>query len=126
MTANRERQATLRELFAAIDASDTEKFLTFLSPSAVFRFGAAAPVQGHAKIGAAVSGFFASIAGVRHELTNVITDGERWVCEGTVTYRRHDGSGISLPFANIFEFDGVLISGYRIYVEIAPLYAESA
>ena len=109
MTANRERQATLRELFAAIDASYAEVVHPLIE-----------------QIGAAVSGFFASIAGVRHELTNVIADGDRWVCEGTVTYRRHDGSGISLPFANIFEFDGVLISGYRIYVEIAPLYAESA
>lgn len=124
MTKNRERQTRLRELFAAIDATDTDKFLTFLAPSAVFRFGAAAPAQGHAEIGAAVSGFFTSIAGVRHELTNVISDGERWVCEGTVSYTRHDGSGISLPFANIFEFDGELISGYRIYIEIGPLYAE--
>lgn len=116
--------ATLRELFAAIDATDTEKFLEFLAPSASFRFGAAAPVQGRADIGAAVDGFFSTIAGVRHEVTNVIADDTRCACEGSVTYTRHDSSRVTLPFVNVFDFSDDLISGYRIYIEIGPLYAE--
>jgi hypothetical protein len=45
------------------------------------------------------------------------------VCEGEVTYRRHDNSEITLPFADAFDLRGDLISGYRIYIDIAPLFA---
>jgi len=125
MSPDNDRETQLRDLFSAIDSMDAEKFQVFLAPSAVFRFGAAPPVEGRAAIGETVSGFFGTVAGLRHKLVNVISDGTRWVCEGSVTYTRHDASTITLPFANVFEFDGDLISGYRIYIEIGPLYAES-
>jgi hypothetical protein len=35
---------------------------------------------------------------------------------------RHDATEIALPFINVFEFDGDLISGYKIYMDIGPLY----
>jgi hypothetical protein len=41
-----------------------------------------------------------------------------------VTYQRHDGSEISLPFTDIFEYDGDLIAHYKIYMDIGPLYAD--
>ena len=44
-------------------------------------------------------------------------------CEGEVTYTRHDGSQITLPFCNIFEIDGDKIEVYRIYIDMAPLFA---
>jgi hypothetical protein len=31
---------------------------------------------------------------------------------------------LTLPFTNVFELDGELISHYKIYIDIAPLYAE--
>jgi hypothetical protein len=46
------------------------------------------------------------------------------VCEGEVTYTRHDESEITLPFVNVFEFEGELISHYKIYADSEPLYAE--
>jgi hypothetical protein len=116
----------LKELFTAIDAMDTPAFLSKLAPEAVFRFGASPEVQGHNAIGAAVDGFFSSIAAVSHEITSQIGAGAVLACEGEVTYTRHDATTITLPFANVFEFDGPLISGYRIYIEIAPLYATTA
>jgi limonene-1,2-epoxide hydrolase len=111
------------KLFVSIDAMDTEGFLGFISPEAEFRFGSAAPVRGHAAIRAAVDGFFASIAGLSHELQRVVTDDDTVICEGEVTYTRHDGSRITLPFCNLFETDGDLITLYRIYADITPLYA---
>lgn len=117
------RSRLLAELFAAIDAKDTAAFLAKLSPTAVFRFGASPPAQGRDAIGSAVDSFFSSITALRHDLKNQIVDGAILACEGDVTYTRHDGSTITLPFADIFEFDGDLIDSYRIYMEIAPLYS---
>lgn len=120
------RRELLTDLFAAIDAMDTAGFLAKLTPSAEFRFGGAPPVRNRAKIGEAVDAFFSTIAGLRHELTKTIADGESMACEGNVTYTRHDGTKVTLPFADIFAFDGDLIESYRIYIDIGPLYATTA
>ncbi len=115
-------EALLRELFAAIDAMDSERFVRSLTPDAVFRFGSAPPVTGRDAVGDAVGNFFSSIAGLRHALTMTLSDDGTLVCEGEVTYTRHDGSEITLPFANVFEFEDGLIAHYKIYVDIGPLY----
>ncbi len=117
------QDALLVELFAAIDDMDTERFVGFLTEDAVFRFGSAAPAAGREEIRQAVSGFFDSIAGLRHTLHQALSEGETLVCEGEATYTRHDTSEITLPFVNVFEFDGGLIARYKIYSDIGPLFA---
>lgn len=119
------QQAFLNGLFAAIDAKDTAGFLTHLTPTAEFRFGAAPPVAGRAAVGEAVDAFFSTIAGLSHEVTNVVARDGIIACEGSVTYTRHDGTTITLPFADVFDFEDGLIAGYRIYMEIGPLYAKA-
>lgn len=111
-------------MFAAIDSKDTKAFVGFLTDDAVFRFGSAPAVRGREAILAAVDGFFGTIAGCSHDVQNTLASGSTLVCEGEVTYRRHDDTEITLPFTDIFEYDGDLISQYKIYIDIAPLYAE--
>ena len=111
-----------KKLFASIDEMDTESFLRFIRQDATFRFGSSPAVTGHVEIRAAVEGFFSSFAALRHDLQQVITDGDYVACEGEVTYTRHDGSKITLPFVNVFEVDGDLISQYRVYIDIGPLF----
>ena len=103
---------------------DTEGFVGFLTEDCVFRFGSAPPVTGRDGIGAAVGNFFSMIAGLQHDLQRVVADGDAIVCEGEVTYTRHDGSEITLPFCNVFEAEGGLISVYRIYIDIGPLFEQ--
>lgn len=110
-------------LFAAIDAKDGAAFVAYLTENAIFRFGSAPPVQGRDAIQAAVEGFFATIAGCSHSVDNKLRQGTTVVCEGIVTYTRHDGSEIELPFTDVFEYEGILIAHYKIYMDVAPLYA---
>ncbi len=112
------------DLFAAIDANDAAAFVGFLTADAVFRFGSAPAVVGRDAIRAAVEGFFSTIAGCSHHVNKTLESGATLLCEGDVTYRRHNGSEITLPFADVFEYDGELISAYKIYMDIGPLYAE--
>jgi len=104
-------------------ANRLDGFLAFLTGDASFRFGSAPAVQGHAAIGAAVDGFFATIKASKHAVHNVFGDGSTLACEGDVTYTRHDGSELTIPFTDIFELDGDRIASYKIYMDIAPLYA---
>ncbi len=111
------------KLFVSIDAMDTEGFLGFIAPDGEFRFGSAPPVRGREGIREAVGGFFSSIAAISHEVRRMVAEGNAVVCEGEVTYTRHDGTAVTLPFCNVFETDSGLISLYRIYIDIAPLYS---
>jgi len=110
-------------IFAAIDAKDGAAFVAYLTEDAIFRFGSAPPVQGRAAIEEAVSGFFGTIAGCCHRIDKTLRQDDTLVCEGVVTYRRHDGSEIAIPFTDVFEYEGGLIAHYKIYIDVGPLYA---
>ena len=123
MTGSSHGGVDFGKLFVSIDAMDTEGFLGFIAPDAEFRFGSSPPVRGHEAIRAAVEGFFSSFAALSHKPQRLVADGDAVVCEGEVTYTRHDGSRITLPFCNVFEIDNGLIALYRVYIDVAPLYA---
>ncbi|MEJ2299395.1 MAG: nuclear transport factor 2 family protein [Woeseiaceae bacterium] len=111
-------------LFAAIDAADAAAFVSYLAEDAIFRFGSAPPVRGREAIHAAVESFFATIAGSRHTISNSLSSGSTRVFEGEVTYWRHDATEVTLPFTDVFEYDGDLIAHYKIYIDISPLYSQ--
>ena len=113
----------LDKLFAAIDANDSDAFVAFLTEDGRFRFGSSPAVTGRAAIRDAVAGFFETIDGCSHSITKVWKDAETLVCEGEVCYRRLDTSEVIVPFVDVFTFEGELISDYRIYMDIGPLYA---
>jgi ketosteroid isomerase-like protein len=117
-------EGMLDKLFAAIDAMDAAAFAEFITEDGEFRFGSAPVVKGRAAIQDAVAGFFATIDGLSHSVTRVWRDNTSLACEGEVCYRRHDGSEIVIPFVDVFECEDELISAYKIYIDIAPLYAQ--
>ena len=112
------------KLFASIDAMDTESVRGGSADFFSFRFGSSPVVTGRDGIRASVNDFFSMFAGLKHDLHRVVADENGIVCEGEVAYTRHDGSKITLPFCNVFEADSGLISLYRIYIDIGPLYSE--
>jgi ketosteroid isomerase-like protein len=114
----------LTGLFAAIDAKDTPRFVDFLTEDATFRFGSAPAATGREAIAHAVGGFFDTIAGLSHTVDKVWSGSGTLMCEGDVCYTRHDGSQVTIPFADAFDMRGDKISGYRIYIDISPLYTE--
>ena len=118
-----ERPEWTENLFASIDAMDTERFLGYLSENAQFRFGSNEVVMGREAIGQAVDAFFASIDGLEHRLMRTWVHPETTICEGEVTYTRKDGSKVTLPFVDLFRMDGELVREYLIYMDIGPLFA---
>ena len=124
MNLSDSQRMLLDELFKAIDSQDVGAFVGFLADDATFRFGSAPAAKGSAAIGAAVEGFFGTIQGLEHTVTNAFADDNTIFCEGSVNYLRKDGSKIELPFADVFEMSGDRIAEYKIYMDVGPLYAE--
>ena len=69
------------------------------------------------------AGFCDGIAGVSHEVIEQFEQGPATIVESTVTYTRKDDSTISLPVVTIYRGDGELIDDYRIFMDVAPLFA---
>lgn len=115
--------AWIPQLFASIDAQDVPRFLSFLTAGARFKFGNLPAAVGHADIGAAVTGFFGSIAALRHELLQCWVADAHVIVQGVVHYTRLDGGKVSLPFVTVFGMSSDRIDDYLIYIDPTPLYA---
>lgn len=116
-------QSWLSDILKAVDAKDTAKFLTYLADDAVFKFGNAVGVQGKDSIGEMLKGFFGSIEGLSHTLTESWNVDGAVISRGEVTYTRKDSTTLTVPFANVFKMQGEKIKDYTIYVDASQLYA---
>jgi ketosteroid isomerase-like protein len=110
-------------LFAAIDRQDVDAFTARPSEDVRFRFGNAAGTRGRAAVHEAVVAFFRSVSALRHELSNSWHCADHTLGRGRVTCTRHDGSMLSVPFANVFRMHDGKIREYDIYVDISQVYA---
>jgi ketosteroid isomerase-like protein len=112
-----------RDVAAALDAGDIAELAALVTDDVRLQFGSQEPIVGKEPFIAAAEASAASVAGFRHEILAAWDVGEAVVLEMTVHYRRHDGSEISLPCCNIFRLSGGRIADYRVYMDIAPVYA---
>ncbi len=112
-------------LFEDIDSMDPDRFARHLSDDVVMRFGNGEPVVGRVSVRDAWAGFCADLHGVSHDLV------ERWeaptatILEARVTYTRSDDATVTVPVVTIYRSSGDLIDDYRIFIDLAPLFAES-
>jgi ketosteroid isomerase-like protein len=113
----------VQSVFEAVDAGDARRFAAVFTEDGQFIFGNAPAVVGRPAVEQAVAGFFASIRDCRHHLARFWPGAGHCAMDGTVTYQRHDGRELTLPFANVFVLRGAQVAEYRVYVDLAPLFA---
>lgn len=121
-------EAWVTQLFASIDAKDTDAFVANFADDAVFRFGNAEAARGRAAIRETLAGFFGAIGGLSHVVTGIWRGewerGPVLSIETAVTYTRADGSKTpTLPATSTLRMQGELIQDYRIFVDATPLFA---
>lgn len=118
-----EHDGLVRPLFDAIDRMDADAFVSHLTEDARFVFGNNPEVRGLAAVRAAVQGFFDLLGGLSHRIDAVAQGPGLIALAGMVTYRRKDGSAVSIPFADFLTLRDGQVSDYRIYMDPAPLFA---
>jgi ketosteroid isomerase-like protein len=87
------------------------------------QLGNAGVVEGKSAFVEALQAFFASVAGFRHNVTDVWSDGEALIAELDVQYTRLDGGELTLPVCNVFRLRDGSVADYRVYMDISPVYA---
>jgi ketosteroid isomerase-like protein len=117
------------DFFAAIDSMDAPTVAKAFAEDGTFRFGNSEPAVGREQVEQSVSAFFLMIGGLSHEITGVWSGtwdgGEVKSVEAEVTYTRKDGTHTPpLPVTSTLRMKGDLIKDYRIFMDVAPLFAQ--
>ena len=111
------------QLFADIDSMEPERFAAHLAEGVTMRFGNADPIRGRDAVREAWAKFCQDLKGVKHELVEQWAFDSTTIVEAQVTYTRIDDSEVTVPVVTIYrERDGE-INDYRIYIDLAPLFA---
>lgn len=118
-----EASRRIAEVFAAVDAKDANRFVSYLADDARFVYANAPAAVGREAVRAAVNGFFATVRSLSHTLRHVWPMPGHAVVEGTARYVRHDAREVTLPFVVVMDGAPGEIIEYRIYIDGAPLYA---
>jgi ketosteroid isomerase-like protein len=112
-----------KDLFAALDAGDVPALSAFMTDDVRLRLGNSDWVEGKAAFVAESERFNASIARIRHNILNVWAEEDVLIVELEVEYTRHDGGELTLPCCNVFRLRDGAVADYRVYMDIAPVYA---
>ncbi len=110
-------------MFAVADTLDVDSYVNYLAPDVCFRFGNAEPITGRAAVRDAVGHFFTTIKGLQHTIVREWHDGDTIIQQLDVTYTRLDGNKVTIPAVNILRLNNDTVADYRIYVDLAPVYA---
>ncbi|MFI5956155.1 nuclear transport factor 2 family protein [Cryptosporangium sp. NPDC051539] len=112
-------------VFALVDKRDATAFAALFAPHGRFVFGNAEPICGPAAIAEAVQAFFDGIRGLRHTIVNRWEVAPATAAELSVEYHRLDGEYVTVPAVTIFDRGAGTgqITSYRIFVDLAPLFA---
>lgn len=110
------------DLFTIVDTMNGAGLAARITENGIFRFANIPRVQGREAIAAFLDNFYASIKAIRHDQLKGWQSGDTRFATGRVTYTRHNGSTLSVPFANILKMKGDLIDEYLVFVDASELY----
>lgn len=114
----------VRRVFQSVDSFAPEEFVRLLAEDATLVFGNAEPLAGREAIVAGLRAFFSTIDGLRHRIVRNWQVDADIIAETEVVYRRLDGKDVSVVAVSIWRTrDDGLISDYRIFVDLTPVYA---
>lgn len=115
---------TKDRLFADIDSMDPDAFARYLAEDVTLRFGNAPPIQGRDACRQTWADFCGLIDGVHHDVVDQWQVPDATVAHTDVTYTRKDGAKVTVPVVTIYRTGSDdLITDYRVFLDLAPVFA---
>lgn len=116
------KQDFIPAMFKTIDQFGSRSLADMITENGSFRFANMPAVVGRENIFQFLEGFFKSIKAISHTDLEYWFVDNVWIATGNVTYTRHNGSLLRVPFSVILKMDKDLISEYLIFVDASTLY----
>jgi ketosteroid isomerase-like protein len=110
-------------VFADVDRMDAKAFASYLAEDCVLRFANADEVVGRDAIEQGIAGFFSTIRGLSHPIVEQWDVDDTTIVQTEATYTRLDDRRATVPAITVYRRGGDLIDEYRIFVDLAPIYA---
>ena len=114
----------LRDYYDELDTGRLDSWTERNAEDIVFQMGNLPPIEGREQVLAAERHFLTTISSHSHRFVNVFVDGDTSVLEAVVTYHRLDGNQVDVPVTTILHRRDELVDSARVYLDIAPVYAE--
>ena len=115
--------STAVEVLADVDRMDAKAFASHLAEDGLLRYANNDEVVGRDAIEAAIAGFFDTIKGISHQIVGQWDVGDTTIVQLEATYTRMDDGTVTLPAVTIYRQGDELIDDYRVFVDLAPVYA---
>lgn len=118
----------IQDLYRQIDGLDVAGTVANFATDGAVVFGNNPPAVGHDAISGALTGFWSTIGGMHHDIRNTWqNDDATTVLEAVCSYTRLSGDVVPIGCTTIIDRrDDGLITSLRIYIDLAPLFAENA
>jgi ketosteroid isomerase-like protein len=113
------------ELLEAAD-SDIVRFFSLFSDDCIFRLGNNDIIRGRENIQAWVADYLGAVAGMRHEIVEMWSEGDVAAARVEVTYTMNSGATFTLPAVTRTRVRDGRVSEYLIFMDPSPVVAASA
>ena len=115
----------LRDYYDDVDNMRLDEWVARHSDDVVVTFGNNPPAHGKEAIAQNIGGFWSMIGGLKHEFVNTWEVDGTTILELRTDYTRADGAHVVVPCTSIVHRTGDLVDSLRVYIDVAPVFAES-
>lgn len=118
------RDTLIKRYFDAVDSMDLEAFKAMHSKNARVTFANFPAAEGPDQIAGAIGQFWSTIGALKHTFVNRWDNPAESILEVAVDYTRKDGRSVTLPCVSILKPEGDKIGELRVFIDVAPIYAD--
>jgi hypothetical protein len=115
-----------REYFDDVDNMRLDNWIARHTDDIVVTFGNNPPAHGKEEVAGNIGQFWSMIDGLKHNIVHSYEVNGTTILETQVDYHRKDGNTVTVPCTSILHRSGDLVDALRVYIDLAPVFAEAA
>ena len=115
----------IRDYFDDVDNMRLDDWIARHTDDVVVAFGNNPPAHGKEAVAGNIGYFWSLIGGLKHNIVHVHEADGTTILESRVDYLRKDGETVTVPSTSIIHRSGDLVDALRIYIDLAPVFAEA-
>jgi ketosteroid isomerase-like protein len=120
------RDTLIKTYYDIVDSMDLAAFKEMHAPDAKVFFANYPAAEGPEAIAGNIGYFWSTIKGLSHKIINRWDNAEETILEVSVDYTRLDGKHVVLPCVSIVKPAGDKVGELRVFIDVAPIYADAA